>query len=54
MPKIGKPSRVGNIGNRTKKKGKFGKGSGTVGSSLTEGQDRSMSEYPATTTTTTA
>lgn len=51
MPRIGKSSKIGNVGSRSKKKGNIGKASGTVGSSLTEGQDRSMSQYPTTTTT---
>jgi len=51
MPQIGKAGKTGRIGKKGKRTGWIGRTKSTVGSSLTTGQDRSMSEYPTTTTT---
>lgn len=50
MARIGKASRVGNIGNRGKRRGSIGKPGTTYGSSLTLDQDRIKGKYPTTST----
>ena len=48
---IGKSSRTGGIGRRSKVRGKFGKGSGTQGSAYAPDTDYPPVFYPSTTST---
>lgn len=50
MPRIGKASRVGNIGSSTKRSGGIGSSTTSYGSSQHEDLDLAKTEYPTTTT----
>jgi hypothetical protein len=51
MAKIGRASRVGNIGRSAKRRGGIGSPSTTYGSSQTINDDKIKTEYPTSTTT---